>query len=201
MKAVLTLKPVTDKKSQVWHAGQILGMSPAQARTFVAAKNGLDLEGTNFANAATPDNAAAPVAAPSTADFSLAMLGVKPGSDVVVPPPVEQVTYVITATVDATDPMKYHFDASPTGKAGTYNFGDGKPTANATDGQMGHTFAAAGNYTVTFVPADGNKNGTVAITVVAPVAAAPEPEPTPEPTPVTPEVTPEPTPVEETPAV
>jgi hypothetical protein len=195
MKAVLTLKPVTDKKGNVWHAGQILGMSSAQAKTFVVAKNGLDLEGTNFANAATPDNTAAAIAAPTTSDFSLAMLGVKPGSDVVVPPPVEQVTYVITATVDATDPMKYHFDAAPA-NAGTYNFGDGKPTANAIDGQMGHTFAAAGNYTVTFVPADGNKNGTVAITVVAPVAAAPEPTPEP-----IPEVTPEPTPVEETPAV
>lgn len=190
MKAVLTLKPVTDKKSQVWHAGQIIGLSPAQAKTFVAAKNGLDLEGTNFANAATPDNTAAPVAAPSTADFSLAMLGVKAGATGggEVPAPI---TYTVSARVDEVDQMKYHFDASPTGKAGTYNFGDGKPTANAADGQVGHTYAAAGNYTVTFVPADGGKNATVSITVTAPVVE----EPTPEPTPV------ETIPAEETPAV
>jgi hypothetical protein len=188
MKAVLTLKPVTDKKGNVWHAGQILGMSPAQAKTFTVAKNGLDLEGTNFANAATPDNTAAAVTAPTTSDFSLAMLGVKSSGGTVTPPPVDQVTYTITATVDATDPMKYHFDAAPA-NAGTYNFGDGKPTANAIDGQMGHTFAAAGNYTVTFVPADGNKSGTVAITVVAPVVET-----------IPAEETPVETPVEETPA-
>ncbi len=199
MKAVLTLKPVTDKKGNVWHAGQILGMSPAQAKTFTVAKNGLDLEGTNFANAATPDNTAAAVTAPTTSDFSLAMLGVKTagggtGGTGETPAPI---TYTIASNVDAVDQMKWHFDASPTGKAGTYNFGDGKPTANAANGEIGHTYAEAGTYTVTFVPADGNKNATTTITVVAPVAAAPEPEPTPEPIP---EVTPEPTPVEETPA-
>lgn len=178
MKAILTLKPVTDKKSNVWHAGQIIGLSSAQAKAFVAAKNGLDLEGTNFANAATPDNAAAPVSAPSTADFSLAMLGVNAGAtgggEVTPPAPI---TYTVAARVDDTNQMKYHFDATPTGKAGTYNFGDGKPTANAANGEMGHTYAAAGDYTVTFVPADGSKNATVAITVVAPAAAV---EPTPE---------------------
>ena len=186
MKAVLTLKPVTDKKGNVWHAGQILGMSPAQAKTFVVAKNGLDLEGTNFANAATPDNTAAPVTAPTTSDFSLAMLGVKTagGGTGETPAPI---TYTIASHVDDVDQMKWHFDASPTGKAGTYNFGDGKPTANAANGEMGHTYAEAGTYTVTFVPADGNKNATTTITVVAPVAETLPIEETP--------------PVEETPAV
>lgn len=196
MNAILTLKPVTDKKGNVWHAGNIIGLSATQSKTFIAAKNGLDMAGTNFATAPTPDNTAAPVAAPSSADFSLATVGVRKaaGVDGGFTAPT---TYNITATVDAVDQMKYHFDASPTGKAGTYNFGDGKPTANAANGEMGHTYAAAGDYTVTFVPADGSKNATVAITVVAPAAVV---EPTPEPTPVTPEVTPvEPAPVEPTP--
>ena len=181
MKAILTLKPVTDKKGNVWHAGNIIGLSATQAKTFVAAKNGLDLVGTNFAIAPTPDNTAAPVTAPSSADFSVATVGVRTpaGVDGGFTAPTT-ITYTIASRVDEVDQMKYHFDATPTGKAGTYNFGDGKPVANAADGQMGHTFAAAGTYTVTFVPADGNKNATTSITVVAPAAVV---EPTPEPTP------------------
>ena len=196
MNAVLTLKPITDKKGNVWHAGNIISLSATQTKTFVAAKNGLDMAGTNFALAPTPDNTAAPVAAPSSADFSLATLGVRTpaGGDGGFTPP-EVITYTISASVDGVDQMKYHFDATPTGKAGTYNFGDGKPTANAANGEMGHTYAAAGTYTVTFVPADGSKNATTSITVVAPAAAV---EPTPEPTP---KPTPEPTPEEPAPTV
>ena len=179
MNAVLTLKPVTDKKGNVWHAGNIISLSATQTKTFVAAKNGLDMAGTNFALAPTPDNTAAPVAAPSSADFSLATLGVRTPSGGLTPPP-EVIPYTIAARVDEVDQMKYHFDATPTGKAGTYNFGDGKPTANAAKGEIGHTYAAAGTYAVTFVPADGSKNATTSITVVAPAAAV---EPTPEPTP------------------
>jgi PKD repeat protein len=175
MKAVLTLKPVTDKKGNVWHAGQILGMSSAQAKTFVAAKNGLDLEGTNFANAATPDNTAAPVTAPTTSDFSLAMLGVKTaaGGTAPTPPPVE-VVYTITMTPDATDPLKLNAEASPK-NPGTFKFGDGTSNVNATTGAASHTYAAAGTYSVTFIPVDGAKAVTTSVTVTAPVVEEPAP--------------------------
>jgi hypothetical protein len=175
MKAVLTLKPVTDKKGNVWHAGQILGMSSAQAKAFVAAKNGLDLEGTNFANAATPDNTAAPVTAPTTSDFSLAMLGVKTaaGGTAPTPPPVE-VVYTITMTPDATDPLKLNAEASPK-NPGTFKFGDGTSNVNATTGAASHTYAAAGTYSVTFIPVDGAKAVTTSVTVTAPVVEEPAP--------------------------
>jgi hypothetical protein len=179
MKAILTLKPVTDKKGNVWHAGQILGMSSAQAKTFVAAKNGLDLEGTNFANAATPDNTAAPVTAPTTSDFSLAMLGVKPaaagGGEVTPPPPpVEEIIYTIAMTPDATDPLKLSAEAAPK-NPGTFKFGDGTSNVNATTGTASHTYAAAGTYTVTFIPVDGAKAVTTSVTVTAPVVEEPAP--------------------------
>jgi len=178
MKAILTLKPVTDKKSNVWHAGQILGMSSAQAKAFVTAKNGLDLEGTNFANAATPDNTAAPVTAPTTSDFSLAMLGVKPaaaGGEVTPPPPpVEEIAYTIAMTPDATDPLKISAEASPK-NPGTFKFGDGTPNVNATTGTASHTYVAAGTYSVTFIPVDGAKAVTTSVTVTAPVVEEPAP--------------------------
>jgi len=78
-------------------------------------------------------------------------------------------TYSINSHVDDVDQMKWHFDASPTGQAGTYKFGDGTPNANALNGEMGHTYAEAGTYTVTFIPVDGAKAATTSITVVAPV--------------------------------
>jgi PKD repeat protein len=176
MKAILTLKPVTDKKGNVWHAGQILGMSSAQAKAFVAAKNGLDLEGTNFANAATPDNIAAPVTAPTTSDFSLAMLGVKPaaaGGGEVTPPPVEEVVYTIASTIDA---LTVNVEAAPK-NPGTFKFGDGTSNVNATTGTASHTYTAAGTYSVTFIPVDGAKAVTTSITVVAPVVEEPAPAP------------------------
>ena len=77
MNAVLTLKPVTDAKGNVWHAGNIIGLPPKLAKTFVAAGDGLDMAGTNFTLAPTPDNNAAAVKAPAGADFSLATVGIK----------------------------------------------------------------------------------------------------------------------------
>jgi hypothetical protein len=77
-------------------------------------------------------------------------------------------TYSIASSVDATDPMKWSFVASPTGQAGTYKFGDGTPNANALTGEIAYTYAAAGTYTVTFIPVDGAKAATTSITVVAP---------------------------------
>jgi hypothetical protein len=178
MKAILTLKPVTDKKGNVWHAGQILGMSSAQAKAFVTAKNGLDLEGTNFANAATPDNTAAPVTAPTTSDFSLAMLGVKPaaagGGEGTPTPPVEEIVYTIVSTPDAIDALKIAVEASPK-NPGTFKFGDGTPNVNATTGTASHTYAAAGTYSVTFIPVDGAKAVTTSVTVTAPVVEEPAP--------------------------
>jgi hypothetical protein len=87
------------------------------------------------------------------------------GASAAVPP--EPITYSITATVDDTTSMKWHFDAVPTAKAGTYDFGDGKPTHYAAEGEVGHTYAEEGDYTVTFTPADGNEPVTTDITVVA----------------------------------
>jgi hypothetical protein len=141
----------------------------------VAAKNGLDLEGTNFANAATPDNTAAPVTAPTTSDFSLAMLGVKTaaGGTAPTPPPVE-VVYTITMTPDATDPLKLNAEASPK-NPGTFKFGDGTSNVNATTGAASHTYAAAGTYSVTFIPVDGAKAVTTSVTVTAPVVEEPAP--------------------------
>ena len=171
MKAILTLKPVTDKKSNVWHAGQIIGLSSAQAKAFVTAKNGLDMEGTNFANSASPDNAAASVAAPSTADFSLAMLGIKTATGgTVTPPPVDETNYTIASTIDA---LTVNVEAAPK-NSGTFKFGDGTPNVNATTGTASHAYAAAGTYTVTFIPVDGAKAVTTSITV-APVVKEPTP--------------------------
>jgi hypothetical protein len=92
------------------------------------------------------------------------------GKKPVAPPVVEPTppTYSIASHVDEVDQMKWHFDASPTGQAGTYKFGDSTPNANALDGQMAHTYAEAGTYTVTFIPVDGAKAATTSITVVAP---------------------------------
>lgn len=77
MNAVLTLKPVTDSKGNVWHAGNIIGLPPKVAKIFVASGDALDMAGTNFATAPTPDNNATPVKAPAGADFSLATVGIK----------------------------------------------------------------------------------------------------------------------------
>jgi hypothetical protein len=90
------------------------------------------------------------------------------GKKPVTPPAPKPPTYSIASHVDETDPMKWHFDASPTGQAGTYKFGDSKPNANAVNGEMAHTYAEAGTYTVTFIPVDGAKAATTSITVVAP---------------------------------
>ena len=161
MNAILTLKPVTDKKGNIWHAGQIIGLSDAQAKTFVAAKNGLDLEGTNFATAALPDNTAAPVNAPSTADFSLAALGVNPNATVT---PPATITYTIAAT--ATD-LDVSVAATPK-NAGSYDFGDGGAAVTASKlGVASYTYAADGDYTITFTPADGNADATTSVTVAA----------------------------------
>jgi hypothetical protein len=83
-------------------------------------------------------------------------------------------TYSIAFTVDADNPMKLHFDATPTGKGGLYNFGDTK-TFYAANGEAGHTYAAEGDYTVTFHPEDGSPS----VTLDATVAAAAPPEVTP----------------------
>ncbi len=85
----------------------------------------------------------------------------------------ENITYTIAFTVDAADTMKLHFDATPAGKGGLYNFGDTK-TFYAADGQAGHTYAAVGDYTVTFHPEDGSPSVTKAVKVAA---AAPPPAP------------------------
>ena len=77
MNAILTLKPVTDSKGNVWNAGNIIGLPPKAAKTFVAAGDGLDMAATNFALAPTPDNNAAAVKVPAGADFSLATVGIK----------------------------------------------------------------------------------------------------------------------------
>jgi hypothetical protein len=77
MNAILTLKPVTDAKGNIWNAGNIIGLPPKAATTFVAAGDGLDMAGANFTTAPTPDNSAAAVKAPAGADFSLATAGIK----------------------------------------------------------------------------------------------------------------------------
>ena len=175
MNAILTLKPVTDRKGNVWHAGQILGMSRTQAKVFVAAKNGLDMEGTNFALAPNPDNSAAPVAAPSNSDFSLATLGVKSSTGgIVTPPPVDIITYNIASTVDATNTLLINVEASPN-NPGTFKFGDGTSNVNATTGTASHTYATAGTYTVTYIPVDGSKAVTTSVTVTATAVAEPTP--------------------------
>jgi PKD repeat protein len=86
------------------------------------------------------------------------------GATALVPP--APIVYSITATVDETTSLKWHFDATPTGKAGTYDFGDTK-THTVANGESAHTYAAAGDYTVTFTPGDGNEPVTTDITVVA----------------------------------
>ncbi len=74
--------------------------------------------------------------------------------------------YSITSTVDAANKLKLHFDATPTGKGGLYNFGDTK-TNYAANGETAHTYEAAGPYTVTFHPEDGSPSVTLDVTVTA----------------------------------
>lgn len=175
MNAILTLKPVTDKKGNVWHAGQILGMSAAQGKTFVAAKNGLDMAGTNFALAPTPDNSAAAVVAPTTSDFSLASLGVKPAAVAPTPPPpAPLIDYTITTNIDSINPLKVTAEASPA-NTGTIKFGDSTSNVSAKAGTASHTYATAGTYTVTYIPVDGSKSVTTSVTVTAPVVEEPAP--------------------------
>jgi PKD repeat protein len=94
------------------------------------------------------------------------------GATAVIPP--APIAYSITARVDETTSLKWHFDATPTGKAGTYDFGDTK-THTVANGESAHTYAAAGAYTVTFTPGDGNAAVTTDITVVAPTPPAEPP--------------------------